>query len=253
MLEKWVFLCVCVCVCVCVYVYIYIIHMILHFFNIWFWFFWAFFPRQIDIFSTFPSTFAGNPVDIWHRHLHTSESTSVYTLSAAVAILPCADLYKKFWAQLFGDCRYHRVYLGRKSWPTPTLQLAKECSRLFLCAHGSCFNLDHSQKSSKVLRTTTWPCTALLLAAAVCTYLEWAPGMLWAWLAKFLWRTCIVCVQWQTVLKKIIHTTNYVNRSSLFSKFKTTIHKWATLLNLWWFTVSAISPIHSIIHALLWM
>jgi len=35
----------CVCVCLCVYIYIHVYqHMILHLFNIWFWFFWAFFP-----------------------------------------------------------------------------------------------------------------------------------------------------------------------------------------------------------------
>jgi len=77
MLEKWAY-CGCVCVCVCVHIYIYH-HMILHFFNIWFWFFGGFSPWQIDIFSTFPSTFAGNPVDIRHRHLQTSE-TSVHPL-----------------------------------------------------------------------------------------------------------------------------------------------------------------------------
>ena len=40
---------------------------------------------NIDIFchmfSTFPATFAGNPVDLRHRNLQTSESTSVYTLT----------------------------------------------------------------------------------------------------------------------------------------------------------------------------
>ena len=35
------------------------------------------------MFSTFLSTFAGNPVDIRHRHLQTSESTSVRTLTDA--------------------------------------------------------------------------------------------------------------------------------------------------------------------------
>ena len=33
------------------------------------------------MFSTFPSTFAGIPVDIRHRHLQTSESTSVHPLT----------------------------------------------------------------------------------------------------------------------------------------------------------------------------
>jgi len=77
--------CVCVCVCVCVRVCVYIYqHMILHFSNVWFWVFCAFSPWSINIFSTFPSTFAGNPVDIRHRHLQTSESTSVYTLTAGL-------------------------------------------------------------------------------------------------------------------------------------------------------------------------
>ena len=43
----------------------------------WPWNFWQF----CHIFSTFPSTSAGNPVDIRHRHLQTSESTSVQTLN----------------------------------------------------------------------------------------------------------------------------------------------------------------------------
>jgi len=80
----------CGCVCVCVYIYIYI--YIYKYINIWFciffkilfWFFLGLFPVINRYIFDIPSTFAGNPVDIRHRHLQTSESTSVYTLTSVI-------------------------------------------------------------------------------------------------------------------------------------------------------------------------
>ena len=88
MLEKWAFLWLCVCVCVYIYIYIYIYKYIniwfCIFFKILFWFFLGLFPVINRYIFDIPSTFAGNPVDIRHRHLQTSESTSVYTLTSVI-------------------------------------------------------------------------------------------------------------------------------------------------------------------------
>ena len=47
--------------------------------------------QKIDIFWTFPLTFAGNPVDFWHQHSQGSELISVWNLN-----LPCCFVFIEF-------------------------------------------------------------------------------------------------------------------------------------------------------------
>ena len=72
--------------------------------------------QQINMFSTFPSTFAGNSVNIQHQHLQLSESTSVHVLKPTPLFMICK--LPNHWRQERNVWHTHSVFAGLSHLPT---------------------------------------------------------------------------------------------------------------------------------------